>query len=45
MIRISDAPGMMTDHPLKDIAALEGIEIRHIETFEKVENTAGNQIW
>jgi ribosomal protein S18 acetylase RimI-like enzyme len=36
MIRISDAPGMMTDHPLKDITASEGIEIRHVINVDGV---------
>jgi len=36
MIQISDAPGMMTDRPLKDITAPEGIEIRHIVDVDGV---------
>ena len=36
MIQVSDAPGMMTDRPLQDITAPEGIEIRHIVNVDGV---------
>ncbi len=36
MIQISDAPGMMTDRPLQDIPAPEGVEIRHVVTTDGV---------